>query len=235
MHQPAPPHPSPVPPGTMFEQPSSGPTGRWYFVVALVSFGLLAAVPFWHAAQHLRRPEVRRTALVYTAIDAALVVLLALTPDPDTTASGTSVLGTIGGFAAMAVMVAGVLQLGPLRKQVYGRPVPVAVDPAVARALAGRQRRDEARALLASDPSLARELGIGRPDLGRGYDDGGLVDVNTASADVIARVADIPPSAAEQIVSKRTVHGSFFTVDEVCGLVPLTPDVQAQLRERAVT
>lgn len=236
MHQHGQHHP-PAQSGIRYEKPTSGPTGRWYFVVTLLSFGFLAAVPFWHAANHLQRPDVRRLALVYTALDAFLVVLMALTPDPDAPGSDDSVLSTIGGFTAFAVMFVGVLQLGSLRRQVYGRPVPVPVsdDPAVARALAARRRRYEARALRASDPSLARELGIGRPDLGRGYDDGGLVDVNTAPAAVLARLAGIDPPVAEAIVAARDARGGYFNLDELFIDVPLPRHVQDQLRDRALT
>jgi len=54
---------------------------------------------------------------------------------------------------------------------------PTLHDPALAAAIACRQRRQQARQLLANDPGLARELRIGRPDLPRDYDDGGLVAV----------------------------------------------------------
>jgi len=47
-------------------------------------------------------------------------------------------------------------------------------------------RRAQARALLASDPALAGELVIGRPDRHRQYDDGGLVDVNNVPTAVLA-------------------------------------------------
>jgi hypothetical protein len=41
--------------------------------------------------------------------------------------------------------------------------------------------RAEGRRLLASKPALAREVGVGRPDLS-GASDYGLIDVNHASA-----------------------------------------------------
>ena len=40
-------------------------TGRWYFVVTIASVGLLAAVPFFHAASRLDRPQLRKLARVW--------------------------------------------------------------------------------------------------------------------------------------------------------------------------
>jgi DNA uptake protein ComE-like DNA-binding protein len=106
-------------------------------------------------------------------------------------------------------------------------------DPALGRVLAARARREEARRLFGQDPSLARELGIGRPDLGREYDDGGLVDINTASADVIAGVSGIEPKYAEALVAARG-GGGWFNLGEVLVDLDLPPHVQEQLREHAV-
>jgi len=212
--------------------------GGWYFAVTIFTAGFLAAVPFWHAARKLDRPTVKRLALIYTALDAFLVVLMILTPDPNADgSSGDSAISTIGGMTATAVVIVGCLQLRSLRRDVYGRPGarPASADPAVARALAARQRRTEARQLWAKDPALARELGIGRPDLGRGYDDGGLVDLNTAGAPLIATVAGIEQEHAEGIVAARTTRGgTYFNLAEAFVDVSLPPHVQEQLREHAV-
>lgn len=212
--------------------------GGWYFVLTICSAGLFAAVPFWHAASRLGRRELRKPALVYTAAGVFLAVLLALTPpeQPDGTA-GNETLSTIGGLCALIIIVASCLQLRPLRRAVYGGGdvVPVHADPVVARALGARARREETRQLLAREPGLQRDLGIGRPDLHRGYDDGGLIDVNTAPADVIMRVADIDGRDAEAIVAGRTARGgSWYDLAELVDNVPLSPSSREQLQERAI-
>ena len=105
----------------------------------------------------------------------------------------------------------------------------------IARALASRAKRQESRELADRDPVLATELGIGRPDLGRGYDDGGLINVNTAPAPLIARVGDVELRHAEAIVAARAARGgAFFNLGEVLVDVDLPPHVQDQLRERAI-
>jgi len=212
--------------------------GGWYFVLAIFSGGLLAAVPFWHAASRLGRPELRKPALLYTAAGVVLAVLAALSPpqQPDGT-SGNEALSTLFGLFALIVIVAACIQLRPLRRAVYGGGgvVPVHADPIVARALGARARREETRQLLAREPRLQRDLGIGRPDLNRGYDDGGLIDVNTAPAEVIMRVADLDRGDAEAIVAGRTARGgSWYDMAELIDNVPLSASAQEQLRERAV-
>jgi hypothetical protein len=212
--------------------------GVWYFVLTVLSAGFLAAVPFWHAWTRLRRPAVRTMALIYTAIDVFLVVLLALTPDrkPDGS-SGNDVISTIAGFTVCAVVVVAWIQLRGIRRDVYAAPraVPAQADPLVARALAARQRREEARRMWVADPALARELGIGRPDLGRGFDDGGLVDLNHAPVAVVARVCGIDPALADAIVAARTARGgTYFNLGELFVDLPLPADVQDVLTERAL-
>ncbi|SSC25190.1 Hypothetical protein KLENKIAIHU_3814, partial [Klenkia terrae] len=221
------------------ETVSATGTGRWYLWVAGLSVGFLACVPFWHAAQQLHGPDVRRWAVAFTAVTAWLVVLLVLTPDrnPDGT-TPDSVFSTLGGFSALAAAVVSVVKLNGLRREVYGGVVPTArplhTDPAIASILAARTRRAETRELIARDRSMARELGIGRPDLGRGYDDGGLVDLNGAPASAIASVCDIAPGLADAVVAARSARGgSYFTVDELFLDVHLPTEAEEKLRERA--
>jgi hypothetical protein len=148
------------------------------------------------------------------------------------------VLGTIGGLLAVGVAIVGCVQLGPLRRQIWeGAPAPdePVLDPAVQAALAARTRREEARRIVADDPLLAHELHIGRPDITRGYDDGGLVDLNSAPAQVIGSVCDIPPTIALSIVDTRNRRGDpFANVDELLVLADIPVGVWDRIRDRAV-
>jgi hypothetical protein len=212
--------------------------GGWYFAVTIFTAGFLAAVPFWHAAVRLRTSRARQLAAVFTLADLYLVVLLILTPprNPDGS-SGNEAISSLGGFSVIAIVVIACILLRPIRREVYGGKGVITAheDPAVARALAARARRDEARQLFDGDPSLARELGIGRPDLGRDYDDGGLVDINTAPAEVIVRVCGIDRVYADALVAARARRGgAWFNLGEVLVDLDLPPYVQEQLREHAV-
>lgn len=231
-------------PQTSERAPASPPTpgerlrnGGWYFAVPIFSAGFLAAIPFWHAANRLGRRDVRSLAWAYTLAGVYLVVLMALTPQRADGTSANETLSTIGGLSAVFLVIAGCVQLRSLRREVYsgGGAAPVHRNPAVARALEARARREESRRLIARDPALRRDLGIGRPDLGRDYDDGGLIDVNTAPAAVIAQVCGIDLRDAEAIVAGRAARGgTYFNLGELLIEVPLPPHVQEQLRERAL-
>jgi hypothetical protein len=111
-----------------------------------------------------------------------------------------------------------------------GSPVapPPSTDPALAAAQWRLHRRAEARAILAGNPALAAELRIGRPDLTRQYDDGGLVDVNHVPAAALISHLDVPAHVATQIVAERDRIGGFSSPDE---LVVYCQDMTAERLE----
>lgn len=212
--------------------------GGWYYLVVIGTVGIFSALPFWHAVSRLHQARTRRQALIYSAAGVLIVLLSALIPQDaqGDTEPGNAWSGLYA-MTAIAVMVAACVQLRPVRREVFGlrRPVPSSGDPVVARVLAARAQREEARALWDRDRAMGRELGIGRPDLGRGYDDGGLVDVNTAPAYVIASVIEISPDDAARIVEGREIRGgAYFGVGDVLMEVQLPVHAQDRLRERAV-
>ncbi|WP_157987877.1 hypothetical protein [Jiangella endophytica] len=118
-------------------------------------------------------------------------------------------------------------------------PEPEAVQaiedhPAVRAVLAGRERRRQAREIVARDPSMAYELSIGRPDAERSYDDGGLVDLNNTSADGLATALGWPRDTAEAFVVARDVRGGYAALDEVAALSGLAPALLDRDAERIV-
>ncbi|MGI5504190.1 ComEA family DNA-binding protein [Lentzea sp. CA-135723] len=217
--------------------------GAWYFVVVIVSAGLFAAVPFAHAANRLRRPALWMWTAIYAAGGITMALIMPSSQDQPATSAG-DLRSSIGAIIAIVIMVAACIQLSGIRREAYGlqqpyRPVPQpqpwATDPAVAAALALRARRDEARALVARDPALARDLRIGRPDLPRQYDDGGLVDINTAPAAVIAQCCGLDEVAARQIERARSRHSvPFSSVDELLVFAELDVNAWNVVRDRAV-
>jgi hypothetical protein len=116
-------------------------------------------------------------------------------------------LSAVGGVAVLVAIVGGGAQAAMLG------PVP---------AWAARIRREQALLLLRHDPGSARELRIGRPDLPRAYDDGGLVDVNAAPERTLAALPGITPERAHRIVAYREAHGCVSGVGELvaAGLLP---------------
>lgn len=106
------------------------------------------------------------------------------------------------------------------------------VDPAISEALERRQRRAAARQILERDPALARELRIGRPDLPRKFDDGGLVDVNHAPAAILASLPGFTPELAEQIIRVRDERHGFAFVEELEAYAGLPEGLASELAER---
>jgi DNA uptake protein ComE-like DNA-binding protein len=85
------------------------------------------------------------------------------------------------------------------------------------------ERRREARQILTTDPELARQLCIGRPDLPRRYKDGGLVDANHAPATVLAALPGISAALADQVVTSRDIVGGFRDLSDMSITLGITP------------
>jgi DNA-binding SARP family transcriptional activator len=106
--------------------------------------------------------------------------------------------------------------------------VPVsAVHGAILAALPGDSRRARAQRHMARqfaliNPAGARQAGIGRPDLLRTFDDGGLVDLNHAPGPELARLPGISPIEAHHIILDRYQRGPFTSPDDLAqrGLLP---------------
>ncbi|MFF1785381.1 hypothetical protein ACFVX9_02835 [Kitasatospora sp. NPDC058243] len=204
--------------------------GLWYVLTPILSVGLLACAPFWHASTRLSRAhqrdaaKARRLAIVFTAVLA-----------------GGLLIPPAAGFTALAGMIIAPILASPYRSLIYGntaqQPIPAASEPAGALAVAQQARalRAEARRIVQDDPAMARELGIGRPGRGNGYDDGGLLDLNSANAQTIAQVLDASPDMAERIVTaRREIGGAFRLLDEVITFASLTEGEELVVRERGV-
>lgn len=209
--------------------------GAWYVVVPIVSLGLLASVPFWHAFGRLRQRKLVRLAVMYTALPLLGLLLAGVIGNPPDD-ERTSFLEALPGLLFIAAIVGSVIQVRSVRREVFGAAgrAREARQAAVARTHAAKEAREQARALLASDPSAAWELGIGRPDLGRGYDDGGLVHLNTAPASVISQVCGIDLRIAQAIVDRRDAAGPFLSIGDVFVDVPVPPAEEGVLRDRAI-
>jgi hypothetical protein len=102
---------------------------------------------------------------------------------------------------------------------------------AVAEAKSRIERRKDARHLVAMNPALARDLKIGRPDLPRDYDDGGLVDVNHVPGPVLGPALGLAPDEVTDVAAARERLGRFSSADELCAYTQLSPDRVDELRD----
>ncbi|WP_285508272.1 hypothetical protein [Actinokineospora sp. NBRC 105648] len=167
---------------------------------------------------------------VYGAVDVVLFVIAGIWGGKDQNRHDP--IDTVIGVVAVALVITACAHLRSVRREVYGVPAtPPPVDPAIAQVLAARTRRTDARALAERDPLMARELGIGRPDLPGDYDDGGLVDLGSAPASVLAASLGLSEVEAGQIVDAQ---GSFGSVDELLVRVELPLSAWERIRDRGI-
>lgn len=217
--------------------------GKWYFTLTILSAGMFAWVPFLHASAVTDDTSQRKPAAIYGACAVVLGVLAGLTP---TNAQGDAqgivggALSTVVAVAAIAIITSACIKLRPLRQAAYGlndrrNTAQSSTDRAVQRALAARKRRDKARELAARDPNLARDLNIGRPDRPTDYDDGGLVDLNSASAELLMSACGLDSEAADRVVAARAQWATgFSSVEEVVAYVELSERDANVLRDRGL-
>ncbi len=98
-------------------------------------------------------------------------------------------------------------------------------------ARARMRRRSQARQIARANRVLARELRIGRPDLPREYDDGGLVDVNHVPGDILTSCLGLTPQETAAVVAARDQLGGFTSPEELSAYAELPPDRVDALRD----
>jgi hypothetical protein len=192
-------------------------------LIPLLSFGLLVPVPFVYAAVRLRQRWMWIVTAVY--VIAWLACFLA------TFAPDESLADNLGGTMIVVLAAAGTTHAFLLRGRVFAPPP---IQPAMANALAAKQRRTEAKAIASRDVALALELRIGRPDLPRQFDDGGLVDINHVPPHVLVDQLDLSAEQAGQVVEARDRLGGFAGINELIAFTPLSAGAVDGLQEHLV-
>jgi hypothetical protein len=140
--------------------------------------------------------------------------------------------------ALLLVTVVATVHLMVIRPQVWARRT--APDVLVARASGpeavdrARRLRRQARATAEADPMLAKRLAIGRPDLPRQFDDGGLIDLNHAPEHVLTSLPGVSAASARQIRDRVERSGPFQSLGEVLLVVEISPTFEHHLREYVV-
>ncbi|HEU5129564.1 MAG TPA: hypothetical protein VFU12_16395 [Glycomyces sp.] len=136
------------------------------------------------------------------------------------------------------VTVMATVHLMVIRPRVWARQAPP--DVLVARANGpeavdrARRLREQARATAEADPMLAKRLAIGRPDLPRQFDDGGLIDLNHAPEHVLTSLPGVTAVSARQIRDRVERSGPFASLGEVLLVVEISPSFEHHLREYVV-
>ena len=110
----------------------------------------------------------------------------------------------------------------------YAHRIPVG---AVSDAMKRMGTRENARRLVATNPGLAGELGIGGPDLPRAFDDGGLVDVNHVPASCLAALPGLDEPLARKIAQARDGVGGFTSAADLEVTLGLPPGSLDEARD----
>lgn len=188
--------------------------GTWWLpLIPFLSVGTLSWVSAGYAAARLRSWVQGLAAVAYFAV--AVVGFVASNPKmaaySDALTAAALLPAWIGGMAHGVFLRAQILQLRASLS-----------DPMVILARQRRDRRRSARHILDREPELARDLRIGRPDLPRQYDDGGLIDLNHVPEHVLTTTLGITLEQARLIVTERQRTGGFASLDEIAsrGLLP---------------
>lgn len=198
--------------------------GKAWLLLA-IPLGFTTWAAFLYIGVRARRPAWLAWAAVYAATLAGYAALD--TPrHPSSTAQG------MAAALAMVTWIGGGIHATVISNDAVRR-IGARTSPALEAALARIQRQAEGRHLTATQPTLAREVGVGRPDLA-GADDYGLVNVNHASAAAIARLPGMTDQLARRTVDARTRAGGFSSVEDLGMLLNLPPDTIDQMRDTAI-
>jgi hypothetical protein len=198
----------------------------WWTSIPVWSVGFLSFLPFLRIAVGRRRKKDWAVLAAYTVAVAALIAVVSVrTSGAGTVAGGAFVLVLMGTAAAHTAVEFRPARGGPRRLAAGGN------QEAVAAAQDRMRRRIEAVKLIRANPSLARELRIGRPDLPREYDDGGLVDVNHVPDHVLASHLGLGRDEVASLVAVRDKLGAFSSADELAAFAALSPGRVDELRD----
>jgi helix-hairpin-helix protein len=219
--------------GVMPPAPAPGRRpGTWatylWAVIPLITFGLATWAVFLYAAIRRRSWWLGGAAAAYLGL---LAVFLATGNESASVGEGISATSLV------VCMIGGCAHAFAIRGRVFGSEPPSAgyrLTEAEQEALQRRKLREEARAVVTRDPALARELGIGRPDLRRDYDDGGLVDVNHAPAAVLATLPGMTDEMGARVVELRGSRGAFMSAEDLSLTLDMQPDWVPALADMTV-
>ncbi|WP_285636314.1 ComEA family DNA-binding protein [Actinoallomurus iriomotensis] len=196
-------------------------------LVPLITAGIATTLVFVFPAIRLRKAIHWLVVAGYLALT---VTGFATASSPDSSA-GRNVFAT----AIVVLWLGGTAHAFAIRSRVFATQPPLApgYEGAVRMATGRRELRTAARES-ARDPVMAWELRIGRPDLPRGFDDGGLVDVNHVPPYVLAQLPGMNAELVDRILRTREQCGGFTSVEELSALAELPPTLTETLGEYVI-
>lgn len=186
-------------------------------VIPVPTLGMGAPFTFTYAAIRLRSKALGWCAALYGVVAFAAFYLLG---GPDSDSNWQANVGTALALVLTAVATAHAFAIRPALL-----PTATSQQLAIDEAKERLRLRAQARQIVATNPQLADELQIGRPELERRFDDGGLVDVNHVSPATLTALPGIDASLAHQIVSLRDTIGGFESLNDLSATLDVPPQV----------
>ncbi len=177
---------------------------RWPYI-SLLPIGFGAWAPIYAGVKARRALWIALGLLWSVMAIVALVLSSGHGHGNDGIVGALAIIAWIGGIATSFSI------RGAYERQL-GSPFEQAVE-------AGEQRmldHERARRLAAQNPTLAKEIGVGRPDRD-GAADAGLVDVNNASVTALLKLPGVDGNLATQIIETREKVGGFSSLED-CGV-----------------
>ncbi|GAB3865917.1 BTAD domain-containing putative transcriptional regulator [Dactylosporangium cerinum] len=181
---------------------------------------LLAWVPILYHATRRRSGRLFAAAFGYFVVAAFFWVLMIATVEDDGSSWADPIMIPIVIIVSIGVPVH-VLLLNEHLRHVWRR-----------RRNGPIERRVQARQLLVTSPVARFALAIGRPDLVRTHNDGGLIDVNAVPEHVIYKVLGMRRDVARRIIAERAQRGPFTSMLDLTVRCAVGPDVTAAFNDR---
>jgi DNA uptake protein ComE-like DNA-binding protein len=197
-------------------------------LIPVLTFGWGAPFTFTYAALRLRSKALGFCAAAYGVVAIGSFYLAGDSNDNSWQSNvGAAIALIAGGVAtAQAFVIRGRLAAPKVEKG--------GNDSALGHATNQLRLREQARSIVAKDPTLAHELQIGRPDRSRRFDDGGLVDVNHVPPTYLVQMAGIDAQTAERIAELRDGIGGFTSVDDMSVTLGLHPNALDSVASRLI-
>jgi DNA uptake protein ComE-like DNA-binding protein len=205
--------------GVVTTGPPPQPRSRWPWL-SLLPFGCGAWVPIY-AGVRARVASWIVLGIVWSVIAVAGWAI----------ANGSKHSG-LAGFLIIVAWVGAAATTFVIRSA-YDRRMASPLLNATERAEERLSERRHAQEIAHQNPSLALEMGIGRPDL-KGSTDAGVVDINNAPAAAIAALPGVDDALATRIVETRAEVGGFSSVEDLGIALDLAPETVEDLRDRVV-
>lgn len=219
-------------------QRGPGARGLWWFLVPLMSVGYLTFLIVFHAGLVLRNRATLIAAAAYLALEVDFIVDAAMAQVSGLTVALFMIMNWVGGTVHTAHLTSRYRnQVRTTRERQSWTPW----DPEDRRgdALEAAQmaiaRRRDARRIVEGDLPLAAELRIGRPDLHRSYDDGGLIDVNHVPVEYLISELEMQPATADEVITMRSLCSGFTSAEDMLmACDSLNPARMDMLRDRLI-